>query len=77
MRDGFQTRSVHDLMRLSLRHDSSCVQHNDLVAQSKHLLTVVSDEENRDAVMLVPLPQIADQQRLRWTVQRSQWLIEQ
>src|SRR6266851_5660265 len=63
-------------MGLPLRHDSSCVQHNDLVAQGKHFLAIVRDEENRDTVMLVPLTQIADERRLRRTVQRSQWLIE-
>ena len=64
-------------MRLSLRHDSSRIQHNDLVAEGKHFLAIVGDEKNRDAVMLVPLAQIADERRLRRTVQRSQWLIEQ
>src|SRR5258708_19410395 len=64
-------------MGLPLRHDSSCVQHNDLVAQGKHFLAIVRDEENRDTVMLVPLTEIADERRLRRTVQRSQWLIEQ
>src|SRR5580658_1005712 len=64
-------------MRLPLRRDPSRVQHNDLVAQGKHFFAVVSDEENWDAVMLVPLAQIANKQRLRRTVQRSQWLIEQ
>src|SRR5580658_4760531 len=64
-------------MRPSLRHDSSRVQHNDLVAQGKHFLTAVGDKENRNPVKLVPLAQIPDQRGLRRTVQRSQWLIEQ
>jgi len=77
VRDGFQSRSAHHFMRLPLSHDSSRVQHDDLVAQGKHFFAIVSDEENRNAVMLIPLPQIADEQRLRRAVQRSQWLIEQ
>ena len=64
-------------MRLPLRHDSSRVKHDDLVAEGKHFLAIMRDEENRDAVMLVPPAQIADQRRLRRTIQRSQWLIEQ
>jgi len=64
-------------MRQPLGHDSSRVQHNHLVAEGKHFFAIVGDEENRDAVMLVPLTQIADERRFRRTVQRSQWLIEQ
>src|SRR5450759_1862332 len=64
-------------MRLSLGHDSACVKHNDLIAEGKYFLAIVGDEENRDAMMLVPLTQIADERRLRRTVQRGQWLIEQ
>ncbi len=41
------------------------------------LPAIVGDEQNRDAVMLVPLTQVAGEKRLRRTVQRSQWLIEQ
>jgi len=64
-------------MRQPLRHDSSRVEHDDLVAEGEHFLAIVRDEENRDAVMLVPPAQISDKRRLRWTIQRSQWLIEQ
>src|ERR1039457_2934228 len=64
-------------MRLALGHYYSGVKHNDLVAESKHFLAIVGDEENRNSVMLVPPAQIADQRRLRGTVQRSQWLIEE
>jgi len=64
-------------MRQPLRHDASGVKHDDLVAEGKHLLAIMRDEENRDAVMLVPPAQISDKRRLRWTIQRSQWLIEQ
>jgi len=64
-------------VRLPLRYDSSCVKDNDLIAEGKHFLAIVGDEENRDAVMLAPLAQIADERRLRRTVQRSQWLVEQ
>jgi len=77
VRDGLQPRSVHDFMRLPLRHDSSRVQHNDLVAKGKHFLAIVRDEKNRDAVMQIPLAQIADERRLRRTIERSQRLIEQ
>ncbi len=48
-------------MRLALGHDSSSVEHNDFVAQGKDFFATVSDEENRDAVMLVPLAQIGNQ----------------
>jgi len=64
-------------MRLPLRRDSSRVEHNNLVAESKYFLAAVGDKENRDAVMMVPLTQIADQRRSGRTIQRSQWLIEQ
>src|SRR5208337_1281913 len=64
-------------MRPPLRHNYSSVKHNDLVAQGKYFLAVVGDEKNRDAVLLVPPPQIADQRRFRRTVERCQWLIEQ
>jgi hypothetical protein len=64
-------------MRLSLRRNSSRVQHDNLVAESKYFLAAVGDKENRDAVIVVPLTQIADQRRSCRTVQRSQWLIEQ
>ena len=64
-------------MRTPLRHDSSRVQDNDLIAEGKHFLAIVRDKKNRYAVVLVPPPQIADQRRLRRTVQRSQWFIEQ
>jgi len=64
-------------MRLALGYDYSGVKHNDFIAEGEYFLAIVSDEENWDAVMLVPPAQIADQRRLRWTVQRSQWLIEQ
>src|ERR1700694_1469914 len=77
MRDGLQSRSAHDVMRLPLGHNSSRVEHNDLVAEGKDFFAIVGDEENRDAVILVPLAKIGHQRRLRWPVQRSQWLIEQ
>jgi hypothetical protein len=64
-------------MRLALGHDYSGVKHNDFVAEGEHFLAIVSDEENWDAVMLVPPAQIGDQRRLRGTVQRSQGLIEE
>src|ERR1035437_1686893 len=64
-------------MRLPSGHYYSGVKHNDFVAEGKHFLAVVGDEKNRDAVMLVPPAQIADQRRLRGTVQRSQGLIEE
>jgi hypothetical protein len=64
-------------MRLSLRRDSSRIQHNNLVAESEYFLAAVGDKENRDAVMMVPLTQVGDQRRSCRTVQRSQWLIEQ
>src|SRR5271169_2558558 len=77
MCDRLQPRSAHDFMRLSLGHDSSRVQHNDLVAEGKYFLAIMSNKKNRHAVMLVPLAQIADEKRLRRTVQSSQRLIEQ
>src|SRR5260221_2082973 len=77
MRDCLQSRSAHDLMRLPLRHDSSPIKHNDFVAEGKHFFAIVSNEENRDTVILVPLTKIRDERRLRWPVQRRQWLIEQ
>jgi hypothetical protein len=64
-------------MRRSLRRDSSRVQHNNLVAESKYFLAAVGDKENRDAVMMVPLTQIGDQRRSCRTVQSSQRLIEE
>src|ERR1039458_10644599 len=48
-------------MRLALGHYYSGVKHNDLVAEGKHFLAIVGDEENRNSVMLVPPAQIADQ----------------
>src|SRR5258708_15435094 len=77
MRDCLQAWSAHDLMRLPLRHDSSCVKDNDFVAEGKHFFTIVSNEENRDTVILVPFTKIRDERRLRWPVQRRQRLIEQ
>src|SRR5258708_5430485 len=77
MRDCLQSRSAHDLMRLPLRHDSSPIKHNDFVAEAKHFFAIVSNEENRDTVILVPLTKIRDERRLRWPVQRRQWLIDQ
>src|ERR1700687_4903415 len=64
-------------MRLPLRNDSSRVKHDDLVAEGKYFLAIVGDEENRDAVIMVPLTQVAHERRFRRAVQRSQWLIEQ
>src|ERR1022692_1352278 len=64
-------------MRLALRHDSASLQHDDLVAEGKHFLAIVGNEEDGDAVLLVPLAQIANERRLHGPVQRSQWLIEQ
>lgn len=64
-------------MRLALSYDSSGVKHDDLVSQGKYFFTVVGDEENGNAVMLVPLAQIADQQRFCRTIESGQGLIEQ
>src|ERR1700674_2481084 len=64
-------------MRSTLSHDSPRVKHNDLVAEGKDFLAMVGDEENRDAVMLVPLAKIRDERRLRRPVERGQWLIKQ
>src|SRR5437660_12089262 len=64
-------------MRRALGHDSSRVKHNDLVAEGKYFFVIVSDEENRDAVILVPLTQVAHQRRLRRAVEGGQRLIEQ
>ena len=61
----------------ALRDDSSRVEHNDLVAEGEHFLAIVGDEENRDAVILVPRAKIRDERRLRRTVQRGQRLIVQ
>src|SRR5258708_19461645 len=77
MRDCLQSWSAHHLMRLPLRHDSSCVKDNDFVAEGKHFFTIVSNEENRDTVILVPFTKIRDERRLRWPVQRRQRLIQQ
>ncbi len=77
VRDRLQSRRSHHFMGLPLRYDSSRVQHDHLIAQGKYFFSVMSDEENRDAVILVPLPQIAHQQRLRRTIERRQRLIEQ
>src|ERR1700685_855023 len=77
MGNSLQSRSMHHLMRAPLSYDFSGIQHNDLVAQGKHLLAVVRDKKNRDAVLLIPLAQISDQGRFRRTVQRRQRLIEQ
>src|SRR5258708_21031966 len=77
MRDCLQSRSAHDLMRLPLRHDFSCVKDNGFGGEGKQFFASVSDEENRDTVILVPLTQIRDERRLRWPVQRRQRLIEQ
>ena len=56
-------------MRLPLRHDSSSVEHDDLVAQRKYFFATVGDKKNRNAVMLVPLA--ADRQRADDFVGRS------
>src|SRR5260370_9953937 len=77
MRDCLQSWSAHHLMRLPLRHDSSCVKDNYFVAEAKHFFTIVSNEENRDTVILVPFTKIRDETRLRCPVRRRQRLIEQ
>src|SRR5258708_32927317 len=64
-------------MRPTLGHDSSRVKHDDLVTEGKHLFAIVGDEENRNAVILVPLAKIRDERRLRRTVQRGERLIKQ
>src|ERR1039458_1013635 len=64
-------------MRPPLRHDPPRVQHNNLIAQGKHFLAIVRHKKNWNAVILVPLAQIADERRFRRTVQRRQRLIEQ
>src|SRR5258707_14872631 len=77
MRDCLQSWSAHHLMRLPLRHDSSCVKDNEFVAEGKHFFTIVTNEENRDTVIVVAFTKIGDERRLRWPVQRGQRLIEQ
>src|SRR5260221_11453611 len=77
MRDCLQSWSAHHLMRLPLRHDSSCVKDNDFVAEGKHFFTIVINEENRDTVILVPFTKIRYERRLRWPVHVRQRLIEQ
>jgi len=56
--NGFEPWSTHHLMRLPLRNDSARIKHDDLVTQSKYFFAIVCDQENRYAVMLVPLSQI-------------------
>src|SRR5580658_3112291 len=77
MRDRLQSRSAHHIMRMPLRHDSSCIKHDNFITQRKYFLATMGDKENRDAVMLVPLAQICNERRLCRTIQRSQWLIKQ
>jgi len=63
-------------MRLPLRHDlpASSTMTSSPRANTSSPLCVT---KNRDAVMQIPLAQIADERRLRRTIERSQRLIEQ
>ena len=56
-------------MGQALGDDFSGVEDDDLIAEGKYFLAIVGDEENRDAVVLVPLAKIADQRRLGRTVE--------
>ena len=59
--DCLQPRRPHHVMRQALRHDFSPVKNNHFVAEGKYFLSIVGDEENRYAVILVPPSKIIDQ----------------
>ena len=61
LRDGFEPRRAHHFVRLPLCHDFSSVKNDDFIAQSKHFFLIVSDKENWNTMLLVPLSQIADE----------------
>jgi len=77
MRGGFQLRGAHDFVRLPLCHDSTGFENHDFIAQCEHFFAIVRDQQNWNAVVLIPVTQIADERRLCRLVKRSQRFIEQ
>ena len=77
VRDRFKPRSAHHFMRAPLRNDPARIQHNDFIAESEDFFAAVCDVENRDPMILVPLPKIGQNVRFGRTVQRGQRLIQQ
>jgi len=76
LRHHFLLRRGHDLVRRTLGHDASGVEHNHPLAQGKNLLSAVGDIENGNAVSPIPLPQVVDDLRLGRRVERGQRLVQ-
>ena len=76
LRDGFLLGRCDHFVRRALRDDASGVEDQHALAQGKDLLAAVGDVEDRNAMSLVPLPQVVDDFRFRGNVERGQRLIQ-
>ena len=73
----FLQRSVKHFVRRALRDDAALFHHQHALAQRNHFFSAVRDVENRNAMRLVPLPQIVEDLSLGCGVQSRQRLVKQ
>src|SRR5215469_2947516 len=64
-------------MRCALRDDSPVLQHQHMLAQGEHFLSIVSNVEDWNFMCLIPSAQIIHDLRLGGRVETSQRFIEQ